>query len=144
MTLFWIIVIVASVLLEIATATALVSVWFSVGGLVALLLAYLNISLPLQIICFFVVSIGMILVARPLASSYLRGNTVATNADRFIHEVGTITKSVPPNGRGEVKVLGISWIAIEKEGNSIKENSQVRVLAIDGAKLIVTKIKEGV
>ena len=82
-TFIWIAISVGAVVLELITPTALVSIWFAVGGIIAVILAALNMPLWLQIAAFVIVSFVSMLVVRPVASRYLRGNTVATNADRW-------------------------------------------------------------
>ena len=91
MVLIWIAISVGAVLVELATPTALISIWFAVGGVIGALTALINLPLWVQIVCFVVVSLVSMLIVRPIASRYLRGNTVPTNADRFIGEIAQVT-----------------------------------------------------
>ena len=52
-------------------------------------------------------------------------------------------KSADALNYGEVKIAGIVWTAIVQNDNDvIEKGDKVKVLAISGNKLIVTKIKE--
>ena len=126
--------------LELITPTALVSIWFAVGGIIAVILAALNMPLWLQIAAFVIVSFVSMLVVRPVASRYLRGNTVATNADRCIGEIGIVTRKISEDAWGEVKVNGALWSAVSVEHDTIEEHEEVKVVAIEGAKLLVRKV----
>ena len=131
MVLIWIGISVAAVVLELITPTALISIWFAVGGVIGILLALLDLPLWLQIAAFAIVSIVSMLVVRPMASRYLRGNTVATNSDRCIGEIGVVVKQI---------VNGTIWSAVSVDHDVIDEHDNVKVIAIEGAKLLVRKV----
>lgn len=133
----WLIVAVVMAVIELLTPSALVCIWFTLGACIAMLLAFLKFSLPIQIIGFLVVSILAMAIVRPIASRYLRGNIIPTNADRMIGQVGTITKAIQEDQWGEVYVLSTYWSAVSKSNESIPKGKKVKVLAIEGAKLIV-------
>ena len=137
MVLIWIAISVGAVLVELATPTALISIWFAVGGVIGALTALINLPLWVQIVCFVVVSLVSMLIVRPIASRYLRGNTVPTNADRFIGEIAQVTSLVTKDEWGEVKVNGTMW-----HDDSIEEGAKVKVVAIEGAKLLVKRVSE--
>lgn len=136
----WIIVFVVALLVEVFTAGTLVSIWFSAGSLVAYFVYLLNGPLLLQIIVFLAVSIGALLAIRPLATTYFRGNTVATNADRMIGRQTSLTKAITKNSWGEVNVYGVVWSAVEINNQALDIGTEVKVVAIEGAKVIVEKI----
>ena len=76
MVVIWIGISIAALVVELITPTALVSIWFAVGGIIAVLLSLLNLPIWVQIAGFAIVSIVSMLVVRPIASRYLRGNTI--------------------------------------------------------------------
>ena len=139
MIIVWCVVGVAALLFEILTIGALTSIWFTVGALVALVLALLKVSTVIQIIAFVAVSILSLLMIRPLATNYLRGNIVATNYDSLIGSVVKVTKEISPDAWGEVSINGMTWSAVEVNHGTVEVGSHVKVLAIEGAKLIVKK-----
>lgn len=140
MVLTWLIVGIAAVVLELITPTALVSIWFAVGSVVAMLLAFFQAALEIQIVCFVFVSVVAMLIVRPVATHYLRGNTVATNADRCIGQICILTKAISETKWGEIVWNGVAWSAVSVNNESIEEGTKVKVIAIEGAKLIVKRI----
>ena len=81
------------------------------------------------------------LVVRPIAAKYLRGNIEPTNADRVIGTVATVTRTIDPDRWGEVYAGHTYWSAVDRDHRLIEKGSRVRVLAIEGAKLVVTEVK---
>ena len=141
MWLIWLGVGLLAVVLEIITATALVSIWFAVGACAAALVSLLDFSIGIQIAVFVIMSFVSMLIVRPVASHYLRGNIVRTNADRYIGEKGIVTRKITANDWGEVKVQGTIWHAVSVDDGEIEEGNNVKVVAIEGAKLLVKKLK---
>jgi membrane protein implicated in regulation of membrane protease activity len=136
----WIIIFVVALVVEVGTAGTLVSIWFSVAALFAYVVQLLNGPFYLQILVFLVVSIGSLLAIRPIASTYFRGNTVATNADRMVGQRTYLTKAITSNHWGEVNVYGVIWSAVEANNKPLEVGTEVKIIAIEGAKLIVEEI----
>lgn len=141
MVFIWIAVCVGAILIELLTPTALISIWFAVGGVIGALTALVHLPLWVQILSFVIVSLVSMLIVRPIASRYLRGNTIATNADRFIGEIAQVIKDVTKDEWGEVKVNGTIWHAVPIDEASIEKGAKVKVVAIEGAKLLVKRIR---
>ena len=139
MVIVWGVVAVAALLLEIATVGAMTSIWFAVGALIALVLALLKLGTMIQLIVFIVVSVASFIIIRPMAANYLRGNIVPTNYDSLIGSTVKVSKEITTDTWGEVTVSGMTWSAVEVNGNAVEAGSHVKVLAIEGAKLIVKK-----
>lgn len=142
MMIIWIIVFVAALVIELLTPSALVSIWFSIGALVAALCALLGLSPVVQIIACVIVSIVFIIVARPFAVRYMRGNTIPTNADRLLNESGIVVKTIEEDVWGAVKVRGVEWSAVSSNHTRIEIGARVRIDAIEGAKLLVHEIEQ--
>ena len=141
MVIFWLIVAIASIVIEIITLGNLICIWFAIGALVSAILAWLKVYTAIQYIVFFVASILAMLIIRPLAAEYLRGNTVPTNADRLIGKTGVVTKDITSDSCGEVLVMGVRWSAISVDNTAIKTDTKVKIMAIDGVKLMVTPVE---
>ena len=139
MVIVWGVVAVAALLLEIATVGAMTSIWFAVGALIALVLALLKLGTMIQLIVFIVVSVASFIIIRPMAANYLRGNIIPTNYDSLIGSTVKVSKEITADTWGEVTVSGMTWSAVEVNGNAVEVGSHVKVLAIEGAKLIVKK-----
>lgn len=136
----WFVIGIASIVLEAATLTALVSIWFALGAIVALIAYFLGFSFTVQIFVFFAVSIALVLLIRPLASRYIRGNTVATNADRLISMRTRLIAPVQENQAGQVKANGLIWNAVSVDGKAIENHAMVEIVALEGSKLLVRKV----
>ena len=136
----WIILLIASVVVEVMTATSLVSIWFALGALAGLIANQLNLTFFWQVFFFFAVSLISLLALRPIATKYLRGNIVPTNADRLIGMQTTLLKETKMDQYGEVKINGITWNAVSVDNAHISEGSIVCIVALSGSKLIIKKI----
>lgn len=138
----WLALLVAFVVIEAATAQ-LVTIWFAVGALGALIVSLLTDSLGIQIAVFVIISLIAIAITRPLAKKITDTKTQATNADMYIGKEGIVTESINNvNATGVVKVNGSVWTArTEDDKTIIPEGAHIEVIKIEGVKLIV-KIKE--
>ncbi len=139
----WLIVIIIFVAIELSTVT-LTSIWFAAGGLAALLVAMLNGNLILQIIAFLIVAFGLLAATRSWADKFLNGKKQSTNADRAIGEEVRVTERVSNLDRtGRAIVHGQDWaVRTADDEMIIEEGELVRVLQINGVKLIVEKVEE--
>lgn len=138
-SIIWLGIIALCIFIELVTPSALISIWFVSGGIVAFLLSLYDVELFVQIIFFLLISISTIIVLRPIASRYVKVNKIATNADRYIDEEGVVLKTISKDEWGQVKVQGTIWSAISIDQNTIEKDERVKVVSIDGAKLIVKK-----
>jgi membrane protein implicated in regulation of membrane protease activity len=137
MIIVWFAVIIISGIVEAMTMN-LTSVWLSIAAFVSLLIAvFLPEIVWLQITVFFVISIILLLLIRPLTTKYLKRNSIKTNADGLVGMTAVCTKPILDGERGEVKIEGKYWSAISNE--NIEEDEKVVVLAIKGVKLVVKK-----
>ena len=137
--LIWFIVILVAAFIEINTMD-LTSVWFSIGALIAFVLALLAQPPVLQVLAFVIVSVILLVSVRPIAKNYFRTNLVNTNADRLVGRVAICTKEIRTGERGEVKIDGQFWTAVTSGDDSVLVDEKVEILAIEGVKLIVVKL----
>lgn len=93
MTIIWIAAIIIFGIAEAATA-GLVSIWFVVGAVAALVATELGAVLWLQFAAFLIVSILALIATRPLARKMLDKTIVPTNADRVLHHEAKVTETV--------------------------------------------------
>jgi len=141
MIIIWFIVIIVAALIEMNTMD-LTSIWFSVGALIAFVLALIDVNPAIQIVVFLLGSLGLIFAVRPVAKNYFKTNAISTNADRLIGKVAVCTKDILVGDRGEVKIDGKYWLAVTSGDLDITIDERVEVLAIEGVKLIVDKIQK--
>ena len=143
MTGLWLIVMIAMILIE-AAVPGLVSIWFALGALAALIGAALHAQIWLQILLFVAVSFIALLVTRPLAKKYINSRTQPTNADMIIGKECLVTEEISNlAGTGAISVAGKIWTARSKEdGQVIPTDSLVVVEKIEGVKAIVKKMEQ--
>lgn len=140
--IIWLIVFVVMLIIEAAT-TALATVWFAAGALVAMIMDLCGAPHNLQIIVMAAVSVVTFAICmiwiRPKLESLRRANIQRTNADRLIGMEGVVIIPVNPvEGKGQVKVEGQVWSA--KSEREISEGTTVKIRAIEGVKLIVDPV----
>lgn len=141
-TLIWTIVLVISIIVEAITVD-LVSIWFGLGALAALIADACGLSQILQVVIFTIISVICIFVSRPLAKKYLRGNTIKTNLDRVIGKHCLVTETITADNKGEVKVMGTLWMASSLNNEVIHAGEYAEVVSIEGAHVVVKKINTG-
>lgn len=142
MTLLWIAVIIILVVAEFMT-TALTTIWFVGGAVLAAVASALNAPVAVQIVLFIVVSLALLLAIRPIAVKYFNPERVRTNVDAILGKRGIVTEAIDNDlGRGTVKVDGLDWTARSMQPvMQIEKDKHVIVQAVDGVKLIVTEDK---
>lgn len=139
MSVFWLIAVVVLLVVE-AVVPGLVSIWFALGALAALISALFHAPIWLQVVWFVVVSILALILTRPLVKKYVNGRTTPTNADMVIGKDAVVTEEIDNlHARGAVLLDGKTWTArTENENQHAAIGESVRVLRIEGVKLIVT------
>ena len=133
----WIAALIVAIIVEIITM-GLTSIWFAGGALVALIAAALNGPLWLQIACFVVVSVLLLVFTRPVAIKYFNKGRVRTNAESVVGKKAIVVSTIDNlQGVGQVTVEGQEWSARSAEDGSVLEKGTVvEVVAISGVKLI--------
>ena len=122
---------------EIAT-TALVSIWFTIGAVGALIAAAAGVSPLAQLLIFLLLSIISLLLIRPLTRRLVGTRVIPTNTDRLLGMEAKVTEGIDnDNAAGAVYVDGKTWTARSANGNPIPTGELVEVAAIEGVKLIV-------
>lgn len=136
----WFCICIVSIVLEVVTMTALVSIWFALGAVVALGAYFLGFNFTVQILIFFITSIILVLLIRPLTTRYTRGNVMPTNADRLISMRTRLIQPITDDKVGEISVNGLIWNAVSVDGNPIEVNTTVEIVALEGSKVLVKRI----
>ncbi|MEZ3420883.1 MAG: NfeD family protein [Eubacterium sp.] len=134
----WIAVTAVAIIVE-AISAQLLSIWFALGGIAALLTSFLTDNIAVQVIVFCVVSAVSLAVIFPLAKKSLKKEHIKTNADRYIGKTAVVTEDISNiDAKGQVKVDNQIWSARSDDGSAISSGKQVNVLRIEGVKLIVS------
>ena len=140
MTAVWVVLMIVFLIVE-GAAPGLVSIWFALGALAALISALLGAQIWLQAVWFIVVSLLALVVTRPLAKKYVNSRTQATNADMLIGQECIVKETIDKlRGTGAVSVGGKVWTArADGEETVIEEGTVAVVERIEGVKLIVRR-----
>lgn len=134
----WLSIVVALAILEIATVN-LVSIWFVVSGIIAMITSLFTDNILIQASIFIIFGIIFMLLTKKIIKKIIP-NKEKTNLDRIIGMTGIVISKITKNKPGEVKVDGKIWTAISN--TTINENEPVKILEINSTKLKVEKIKE--
>lgn len=142
-TIFWLVVLVLSIVIEIATL-GLTTIWFAGGALLAVIAAALGLPLVVQIVLFFAASLLLLYFTRPIAVKYFNKDRVKTNAESLVGKQAIVISEIDNlQGIGQVTVAGMEWSArTVEDGKSIPVGGVVNIVAINGVKLIVEERKE--
>jgi membrane protein implicated in regulation of membrane protease activity len=139
----WLVIIAGTVYLELETAD-LVSIWFSVGALVAGILAVVGIEFNVQIIAFAVVSLLTLLSFKLISKRFnlkSRNEPAINDQYDFIGKAVTLKGDVNPTQSGTITINGVIWEAITDEEN-IANGSLVTIIESRGNRLIIKKKEE--
>lgn len=138
-TIFWLILLILMVVVEAATMSFGI-VAFAFGALGALIVDTFGGPLWLQILVFGIFSLLFLLLLRPIVLKKLNtSKTSRFNADAVVGETAIVVETVANNQPGVVKIQGKEWTAVVYDQGAVLEpGSLVKVLSIEGVKLVVT------
>ena len=132
----WLALFVVFLIVEAGTV-ALVSIWFALGALAALVSCALGAEMWLQITVFLVVSLVLLALLWKRVRSKL--TTTKTNVDSVIGAEGYVTEAIDNlSYTGRVKLGGITWAARSTSGAGIPVGTLVKVERIEGVKVFVS------
>lgn len=138
----WLVLFVVLIGIEVATM-ALTTVWFACGSLVAFFLALMGVNRDIQFAAFFIISCVLLFFTRPFALKYVNKNTVKTNVEGVIGKKARVTARIDNDlSAGSAVVSGQEWTARSEDGTPIEEGTMVKIKAVNGVKLIVSRIME--
>ncbi len=139
MTIIWTIIVVMSIIVEAVTIN-LVSIWFALGGIFAIVGDLLGATPIQQIFIFAISSIIIIAITRPLAKKYAKGKITKTNLDRAVGKHCLVTETITADNKGEAKVMGNLWLASSLNNEIIEAGEYAEVVAIEGAHVVLKRI----
>ena len=136
----WVGLLILFLVLEGSTV-ALVSLWFAVGSLAAIVAALLGASLGVQVGIFLGVSGVLLALLRPFLRKYIAPSIQKTNADSLVGRECPVTEDIQNlQSQGQVKVNGMVWSARSTDGQHIPKGTVVRIDRIEGVKLLVSPV----
>ncbi|MDR0570038.1 MAG: NfeD family protein [Clostridiales Family XIII bacterium] len=137
MRLVWVAVFIVLLAVE-ALSMGLTTIWFAIGAAAACGTAWAGGAVPLQVAVFLAVSIVLVIFTRPIAVKKLKLGKEKNVTEQMQGRLGLVTETIIPFGSGQAKVDGVVWTAVGDSPEArIPEGSKVRVMRIDGVKIIV-------
>ena len=137
MPFVWLIIAVVLGVVE-AVTVSLISIWFAVGALSAIIPAYLGVPFWGQVLVFLFVSAISFAFTKRFFKDVVKVKKQPTNADSLIGTDGIVTSEINNlEGAGKVYISGLIWSARSENGESIPEGAVVTAKKIEGATLIV-------
>lgn len=138
----WVTVLILALVAEGATA-GLVAIWFMPSALLCIALELLGVhNLFLEIALFFIVSGVLFALFYKKVTAHFSAKGEKTNADALVGRVATVEEDIPEGGVGRVKVSGQSWSALCDAKRDVIAGEKVKVLSLDGVKLICEIVEE--
>ena len=124
-----------------ANTVSLVSLWFSLGSVAAIVAALLGAKVWVQLVVFFGVAAVALCCLRPLLKKYIKPKIVPTNVDAMIGSTGYVTDDIDNiNAKGQVKLGGMPWTARSTTGEVLTTGTLVQVDRIEGVKAFVSVV----
>ena len=135
--LIWLIIAIILGTIE-AITVSLVSIWFAVGAVAAMIPAYFDTPIWAQILVFLAVSAICFACTKTFFKDVVKVKKQPTNADGLIGQEGVVTAEINNlEGGGKVYISGLTWSARSESGEKVENGAVVTVKRIEGATLIV-------
>lgn len=131
----WVIGGVVLLVVEMLTPGAFFFACFAIAAFIAAATQYYLGIWWLNWIVFAVSALALILLARPLTKSLLKGDERPSNVDELIGKLALVQEQIAPHQLGTVKVGSEVWRA--QADHVIEQGKEVIVKGVDGTRLIV-------
>ena len=118
---------------------------FGAGTAVATILAFSNANESLQWIAFIVISLASLAALRPLARKLNSQEQPArVGSTRLIGEIGVVTKDLGEalTENGSIQIGREEWPAETLEKKHVPAGTRVKVIHIEGTRVVVEVIQE--
>lgn len=137
MPLVWLILAVVLGVAE-AVTISLISIWFAIGAVAAIIPAYFGVPIWGQILVFLAVSAIAFAFTKRFFKDIVKVKKQPTNSDSLIGTDGIVTAEINNlEGTGKVYISGLTWSAKSLNGEDIPEGAVVTARKIEGATLVV-------
>lgn len=137
---YWLIAGFACLAVEIFTPGFFMAC-LGIGCFVAAGVALAHGGLALQAVALVLGSAVALALVRPLLARLLGPRAVvATNADALVGKSGRVVEGIDPHqAKGRVLVEGEDWWATSLDQSDIAVDERVRVIQVDGSRLVVER-----
>ena len=135
----WLFLLVLMIIAELATLTALVTIWFIPTAMIALILAYFNVSVWIQIVVFLIVSIFNLTQTKKIVKFLERKPKFQSNSDSLINKEAILLTAITETSKGTLRINDVTWYVKTIDDIELEEGTVVKIQAIKGNTLIVEK-----
>lgn len=137
----WLIVFIILLVIEIISVS-LISIWFCVGALAAMICSVLGFDLYVQLGVFAAVSLICVILTRPLARRLHKKDIKPTNVNAFVGRRVLVYSAINNiENIGEIKINDIIWKAKSSDGSIIEKGKLVVIDEIKGVTAYVSLVK---
>ena len=139
----WLAVLAVGLIVELIDAGTLVSVWFSVGAVIPLLMSIWRTNngwyISAQVIVFGLVTILSLVFLRKLCLKFLyKNNKETTNIDSLTNKRVKVVSLSEDKTHATVKINGVEYTAVfEDDDKTFEPNEEVYIKKFEGNKIIV-------
>ena len=137
---FWLLLTVVLAVIELSTM-GLITIWFAIGAAVTIIVSLLGGNIWVQLFTFVIVSTVILLTVRPIAVAHFNNHIKKTNIDALVGRKLIVKVEIDNiKGTGKVDMDGSTWLAASSIDEVVIEaGAEVRVVRVQGAKLIVER-----
>lgn len=135
-TYMWLWIAIGFAIIE-AITVGIVSIWFALGAVAAMLASLVIGDLFIQVLVFAVVSAFLLVKTRKIAVEKLKIGQHKTNIDELIGEECAVVTAIEAHETGEVKLNGKIWRAVSESHQAYKVGDLANVMRIEGVTIII-------
>ncbi|MBE7074683.1 MAG: NfeD family protein [Clostridiales bacterium] len=137
----WLGIVVFCMAIEALTMD-MVSIWFLLGGIVALILAAAGASVLVQVIVAISISVICLFSFRKFALKLLKKDTTKTNIESTFGKKTKLITAITADSLGTVKVNGLVYNAKSQNDEPIEAGAMVELVEMQGNKYIVREVNK--
>ena len=135
--ILWTVIGLVALFVDMVTS-AFLFVWFTIGAIAAIVAGILKYSFIVQLVVFLVVSIVLIVVCYPIVKKNIKKSIKPTLLREKTYVGKKITIDAEMVKNNGIKVDGVYW-NIKDEGYTIKDGDIVKIVGMEGNKVIIKK-----
>lgn len=135
----WVVIGVTLLIVEVLSVS-FYAIFFGIGALITALTTAMGLTdnLTSQLIIFAISSSASLFIFRKKLLDVFNKRT--GEYKEIVDDFANVSHEIPANGEGKVFYRGSDWIAYTKTHESIKRNTRVKIVKIDGIKLEVLAV----
>lgn len=133
----WIVIGITALITDILTS-AFLFVWFTIGAICAIIAGAMGYSTVVQWIVFVVVSILLITICYPIIKKNIKNGIKPTLLREKTYKGKTVIVDEEMEKNNAVKLDGVLW-NIENQDIKLKKGDIIKVVGMDGTKILIKK-----